>query len=193
MITEIGHFSLILALCVAVLQAVVPLVGASAATRPDRLGAPGGADAVSVRRDRVSRADERLCRLRFLGRQCRGELEQHEAAALQNQRRVEQPRGLDAPVGVHPGAVRRRGRAVRAQPAAGAAGARARRAGDDRRRVPAVHPAHLEPVSAAVPGAAGRRRAQPDPAGPRPRVSSAVSLPRLCRVLDRVLLRGRRR
>src|SRR3954453_6448942 len=29
MITEIGHFSLILALCVAVLQAVVPLIGAT--------------------------------------------------------------------------------------------------------------------------------------------------------------------
>ena len=71
------------------------------------------------------------------------------------------------------------------------AGPRARRAGDDRGRLPAVHPVHLEPVSAPVPGSARRRRAQPDPAGPRPRVSSAVSLSRLCRVLDRVLLRGR--
>ena len=34
MITEIGHFALILALCVALLQAIVPLVGARAATRP---------------------------------------------------------------------------------------------------------------------------------------------------------------
>ena len=81
--------------------------------------------------------------------------------------------------------------AVRPQSAAGSAGARARRAGDDRIRLSAVHPAHLEPVSAPVSGSGRRRRAQSDPAGPRPRVSSAVSLSRLCRVLDRVLLRDR--
>ena len=191
MITEIGHFSLILALCVAVLQAVVPLLGRDERRPgPDRLGAAGGADAVPVRRGRVPRADARLCRFRFLGRECRGELEQHEAADLQNQRRVEQPRGLDAVVGVHPRAVRRGRRGIRPQSAAASAGARSRGAGDDRRRVSLVHPVDIKPVRAAVSGAAGRVRAQPDPAGPRSRVSSAVSLSRLCRVLDRVLLRG---
>ena len=54
---------------------------------------------------------------------------------------MEQPRGLDAPVGVHAVAVRRRGGAVRPQPAAGAARPGAGGAGDDRGRVPLVHPA----------------------------------------------------
>ena len=61
MITEIGHFALVLALCVALVQAVVPLVGAARGDpAADRLGAAGGAGAVPVRRDRVRRADARL-------------------------------------------------------------------------------------------------------------------------------------
>ena len=53
------------------------------------------------------------------------------------------------------GAVRRRGGAVLRQPAARTARARAGGAGHDRHRLPAVHPAHLEPVPARL--AAGRR------------------------------------
>ena len=65
--------------------------------------------------------------------------------------------------------------------------------GHDRRRLSAVHPADLQPVPARRSG----RRAngdgpQPDAAGPRPRLPSAVPLPRLCRLLGGLLLRRRR-
>ena len=77
MITEIGHFALILALCVAVVQSVVPLIGAA---RRDLaligLGAAGGVGAVPVRRHRVFRADARLRGQRLLARQRRGQLAQ---------------------------------------------------------------------------------------------------------------------
>ncbi len=73
MITEIGHFSLVLALCVAVLQAVLPLYGA----------ARGEAALIAWARPAAL--------AQFLARQCRGQFEQPEAAALQAERGVEQP------------------------------------------------------------------------------------------------------
>ena len=82
--------------------------------------------------------------------------------------------------------------AARAQPAALVPRPRAGRAGADRRGLPGLHAVHLEPVPAARPGAARRARPQPDPAGPRPRLPSADALPRLCRPLDRLLVRRRR-
>ena len=60
-----------------------------------------------------------------------------------------------------------------------------------RRRLSAVHPAHLERLHAAGAGAAGRARAQSAAAGSRPRLPPAVSLSRLCRLLDGLLLRDR--
>ena len=56
----------------------------------------------------------------------------------------------------------------------------------------AVHHRHLEPVRAAVPGAGRRPRPEPAAAGPRPRLSPAVSLFRLCRVLDHLFVCDRR-
>ena len=147
MITEIGHFSLILALCVAVLQAVVPLAGATQ-RRPgaDRMGAAGGADAVPVRRDRVPRADLRLRRLRFLGRQCRGELEQHEAAASTKSAACGATTRARCSCGCSSWRCSAPRSRCSAATAAAAAGARARGAGDDRRRLSLVHPVHVEPV-----------------------------------------------
>ena len=48
------------------------------------------------------------------------------------------------------------------------------------------------PFLRTFPPAAERPRAQPGAAGPRPRVPSAVPLPRLCRLLGRLRLRRRR-
>ena len=122
MIAEIGHFALVLALCVAVLQAAVPLVGAARGDAALMAWArPAALAQFLFIAHRVFRADARLRGQRFFARQCRGQFEQREAAALQVERRVEQPRGLDAPLGVHPGAVRRRGGGVRPQSAAGVA------------------------------------------------------------------------
>ena len=59
-------------------------------------------------------------------------------------------------------------------------------------RVSAVHPVDLQPLRAADPGAAGGQRPQPAAAGPRPRDPSAAALPGLCRLFDRLLLRGSR-
>ena len=74
-----------------------------------------------------------------------------------------------------------------------AAGERARRAGLDRGRVLSVHPDHLEPVPAHRAGAGRRPRPQSDPAGHRPRGASAAALSRLCRLLDLVLVSRSRR
>ncbi len=62
----------------------------------------------------------------------------------------------------------------------------------DRGRVHSLHSGHLESVPAHRRCAARGPRPQPDPAGPRPRHSSAAALSRLCRALDLVLLRHRR-
>ena len=52
--------------------------------------------------------------------------------------------------------------------------------------------ADLEPVPAARGAAGGRQRSQSAPAGPGPRHPSALPLPRLCRALDGLFLRHRR-
>ena len=172
----------------------MPLIGAA---RGDAaliaLGAAGGAGAVPVCRDRVFRADARLCGVGFLARStsrpiraaCKpmlfkitGVWSNHEGSMIL----------WVFMLALFGAAVA----AVRPQPAAGAARAGAGGAGDDRGRLSAVHPVHLEPVPAAVAGAARRQRAQPDPAGSRPRVSPALPLSRLCRVFDLVLLCDRR-
>ena len=67
----------------------------------------GGAGAVPVRGDVVRGADRAVHRFRFLGRQRLRELAFGQAAALQDHRRLGQPRRLDAAVGADPGAVRR--------------------------------------------------------------------------------------
>ena len=79
-----------------------------------------------------------------------------------------------------------------AQSAGAAQGQRARRAVLDRRRLLSLHPDDLESVPAHRRGAVRGPRPQSDPAGSRPRDSSAAALSRLCRPLDLVLLRDRR-
>ncbi len=91
-----------------------------------------------------------------------------------------------------PRVVRRAGRGVRHQSAGGAQGQRAGGAGLDRGRLPAFHSHHVESVPAHSQCAVRRPRSQSDPAGSRPRLPSADALSRLCRLLDRFLVRHRR-
>jgi hypothetical protein len=60
-------------------------------------------------------------------------------------------------------------------------GPRAGRAGRGRRRLPRLHDLHLEPVPAARHAALQRAGPEPAPAGPGPRLPPAVPLRRLCR------------
>ncbi len=193
MIVEIGHFALVLALCAALAQTVVPAWGA-------RLGDPDlmavGRSAALTQFALVAVAFAALVNahltLGLLGPQRRGEFAQRGADDLQDLRRLGEPRRLDAAVGSDPGDLRRAGRPVRPLAAAHAPRQRARRAGPHQRRLPAVHPPDLEPVRAPFARAVRGPRPQPDPAGPRPRDPPAAALSRLCRLLDRLFVRRRR-
>ena len=193
MIPELGHFALILALAVALVQGTLPLRRrvarrcAADGARPHRgahAGVPGDPG--------LRRADPGLCDVGFLRRQRRRQLAFGQAADLQDLRRVGQPRGLDAAVGADPVAVRRRGRDLRRQPARHPAQPRARRPGADRRRLPRLPAVHLEPLRARLARAARRQRPQSAAAGSRPRLPSAAALSRLCRLLGDLCLRHRR-
>ena len=146
MIAELGHYALVLALALALIQSVVPMVGARLARRhADGRRGPDRAGAVRVRRGRLRGADRVLRRLGFLGRQRVREFALGDAADLQVHQRVGQPRGLDAALGPDPGAVRRAGGGVRRQPAGDAEGQRAGGAGVDRGGVLSVHPVTSNP------------------------------------------------
>ena len=89
---ETGHFALVLAFALALVQSVVPALGAR--TGNDRLMAVGGpvtiagflADGAVLRRP-----DGRLSPVRLLGRQRLGELPFAAADDLQDHRRLGQP------------------------------------------------------------------------------------------------------
>ena len=118
MIAELGHYALVLAFGLALVQGTLPLWGA----------ARGDPALMGLRAERRGRSALALT-LAFAALiyafvvsdfsvAGRRQLALDQAAALQDQRRLGQPRGLDAALGADPGAVRRRGRALRAQPAA---------------------------------------------------------------------------
>ena len=186
MIIELGHFALVLALLVAALQTVVPLVGASRGdARLMAFARPRRAGPARLRRHRVRRAAA-----------CLHHLGLHVAAvATIPIRRKPLLYKITGLWGNHEGSLvlwvsilalfGACGRPLRPQPAAASARPGPGGAGADRRRLPRLHAVHLQPVPAARPGAARRRRAQPDPAGSRPRLPPAHALSRLCRALDR--------
>ena len=133
MIAEAGHYALVLALALALIQSTVPMLGA-------RWGDPALmnvarstalAQLLFVAASFAALVDAAR-HLGFLRRQRVREFAFAEAADLQDHRRVGQSRRLDAAVGVDPGAVRRPGRRLRQQPAAVAARPRAGGAGLDR-------------------------------------------------------------
>ena len=195
MIAEAGHYALVLALALALIQSTVPIARrALARCRLDERRALDRARAVRLRRARRSRRWSR-CYVTsdFSVVNVFENSHSHEAADLQDHRRLGQSRRLDAAVGVDPGAVRRAGRRCSAticrcrckRPCAGGAGL-------DRQRVLSVHPDHLESVPAHRRSADRGPRPQSGAAGHRPRRASADALSRLCRLLDRVLVRDRR-
>ena len=130
MIAELGHFALILALALALAQSTIPFAGA---LRGDpRLMAVAGPAAVTqflLVGIAFALLINAYVALRLLGAQRRRELALGEAAPLQGHRRLGEPRGLDAPLGADPRAVRRAGRGLRRQPAGPAEGAGAVGAG----------------------------------------------------------------
>ena len=89
MIPELGHFALILALLLALAQAVLPLAGAARGDRTlDGGRAARGARAGAVRRGRVRLPAVFVRRQRFLGRQRRQQLQLAAAAALPHRRKL---------------------------------------------------------------------------------------------------------
>ena len=149
MIAEAGHYALVLALGLALIQSTVPLLGARWGDHAlMNVARSTCARAIAVRGGVVCGADDAARDVGFLRRQRVREFALDEAAALQDHRRVGQSRRIDAAVGVDPGAVRRPGRRLRQQFAAVAARPCAGGAGLDRGRVLSVHPGHLESVPA---------------------------------------------
>ena len=149
MIAEIGHYALVLALALALIQSVVPLIGARtrdaalmAVAEPAAL-AQFGFVALSFRD-----AGGVLRHLGFLGPQRVREFALRDAADLQVHQHVGQPRRLDAAVGADPVAVRRAGGGVRQQHSALPQGDRAVGPGLDRGGLLPVHPDDLQPVPA---------------------------------------------
>ena len=192
MIAEAGHYALVLALALALIQSTVPIAGARwGDVALDECRALHGAGAIAVRRGVVHGAGDAARQFGFLRRQRVREFALDQAAALQDHRRLGQSRRLDAAVGGDPGAVRRPRRGLRQQSAAVAARLCAGGAGLDRGGVLSVHPDDLESVPAHRRAADRGPRPQSGAAGHRPRRASADALSRLCRILDFVFVCGR--
>ena len=193
MIDEIGHFALVLALCVAVIQATVPLYGAArgdgaliALARPAALAQFAFiATAFFALMHAYATSDFSLLNVAANSSAEKPMLYKITGVWSNNEGSMvlwvfyagpSSAAAVAAFGGNLPPVV---------------AGAGAVGAGDDLRRLSALHPLHLEPIPAALPRADRRQRPQPDPRGSRPRVPPANALRRLCRVLDHVLLRHR--
>ncbi len=193
MIPELGHYALVLALALGLIQSVVPIIGAR--KHDDALMRLASSTALmQFAFVALSFAALATCYRHFglLGRDRVRELPFHDAAGLQIQQRVGKSRGLHAAMGPHSVGIRRRRRGIRRQSAGNLEGACAGGAVVDRERLLSFHLAHLEPVSAPAARAVRGPRSQSDFAGPRPRHSSAAALSRLCRLLHRLLLCHRR-
>ena len=193
MIAEAGHYALVLALALALIQSTVPIFGArwrdpalmnvarSTALAQFVFVAASFAALVTLHVTSdfsVVNVFENSHSLKPLIYKITGVWGNHEGSMLLWV--------LD------PGAVRRPGRGLRQQSAAVAARPCAGGAGLDRQRVLSVHPDHLEPVPAHRQSADRGPRPQSGAAGHRPRRASADALSRLCRLLDLVFLRDRR-
>ena len=193
MMVEIGHYALVLAFGLALVQGTLPLWGAA---RGDaglialaRSTALGQFVFVSVAFGALIHA---FATSDFSVVNVAVQLALDQAADLQDRRRVGQSRGLARALGVDPRAVRLRRRAVRAQPAARVPGPGAGGAGADRGRLSRLHAVHLEPVPASRSAAARWPGLQSDPPGSGARGASADAVRGLRRPLDRVRVRHRR-
>ena len=193
MTAEFGHFALILAFAVALVQSVVPLVGAQKrwsdwmAMAAPAAGIQFALIALSfaaltrafVTSDfSVALVARHSNSLKPMLYKVSGVWGNHEGSMLLWVLVLALFGALVAP--------------VRTGTGAGAEGADAQCASHDRCGLSGVRPVHIEPVRATRPSPRRRRRPEPAVAGSRIGVPSAVSLSGLCRALDRVLLRGRR-
>ncbi len=92
MIIELGHFALILAACIAVLQMVVPLVGAHKGWRGwMAFGEPAATSQLILVGFSFAALDLGLCRLGLFGPTGLSEFEQRQAPDLQDQRSLGEP------------------------------------------------------------------------------------------------------
>ena len=140
MIIELGHFAVVLALAVALVQMAAARLGRAHRRYPPDAGRRAcRSRATRTAGHRLRRAHARLRHVGLLGRERVGQFAFGQAAALQDLRRVGEPRRLHAALGADPGVVRRGRRTLRPQPAEHAARQRAGRAGRHRRRLSPVH------------------------------------------------------
>ena len=191
---EIGHFALVLALCIAAVQAVLPLIGAA---RGDALliglARPAAIGQFLFVGDRLLRADARLCASRFLAAQRRDQFAaatkpmlykitgvwgNHEGSMLLWVFMLALFGAAVALFGRNlPPALRARVLAVQAMIGVGFL---------------LFILLTSNPFLRLVPAPADGNGLNPLLQDPRPRLPSALPLSRLCRLLDRVLLRRRR-
>ena len=136
MIPELGHYALMLALGLALIQGTMPIVG----TRTNDLAlmsiaAPAALAQFVFVAMAFGALGYLLRHVGLLGAQCLREFEFANAADLPAHQHLGQPRRLDDAVGVDPDVLRRPGCGVRHQSAGRAQGQCARGAGVDRRRL----------------------------------------------------------
>ncbi len=188
MIPELGHFALILALCLALAQGMLPLIGAQRGNLSlMALARPAAQGQFVFYRHFVSMSDLQLRRQRFLGALCRLEFQYGIAAGISHRGGMGRARRFVAVVGLHPQRLDARRDGVQPQPAAGYGRARDRGDGLDQRRLSVVHARHLEPVRTPVPGRARRSRFESAAARSRLGVSSTDAVHGLCRLLGGLL------
>ena len=106
MIAELGHYALMLALGLALIQGSMPIVGARS-NDPVLMGmaAPAALGAVRFRRHGVRCARRLLRHVRFLGAQRLREFELGDAADVSADQRLGKPRRLHDAVGLYPDAL----------------------------------------------------------------------------------------
>ncbi len=114
MIAELGHFALVLALGLALVQATVPMFGARTHD-PVLMGVAGPTALMQFAFVAFAFAALTACYVNsdFSAAQCVPEFPFVAARRLQVDRGVGEPRGLDAALGPHSCAVRRAGRSLR--------------------------------------------------------------------------------
>ena len=152
MIAELGHYALMLALGLALIQGSIPIFG----TRSGDVVLASMASPIALAQFAfvaVAFGALAVCYVTsdFSVLNVYENSQLDDAVGLQAHQHLGEPRRLDDAVGAHSRPVRRAGRGLRRQSADGAQGQRARGAGVDRRRLSALHSHHLESVRCVSP------------------------------------------
>jgi hypothetical protein len=152
MIPELGHYALVLALALGLIQAITPIVGARG-NDAALMGLANVADAVCFCRLGISGVDRLLRDLGFLGCDSLRKCTFDDAANLQGHKRLGKPRRLDALVGSDTVLFRGIGWRIRKQLACNTQSVlRIGSAIVDRLRFLLVHPLHFQPFLASGAG-----------------------------------------